>query len=287
MSATIEPISPTSRTAATTSIAAEIEAMGPWFHNLHLPDGTQTCPQHFLGDFPAFKWSEISPQLPADMSGWSCLDIGCNAGFYTFALAARGAQVLGIDVDERYLRQAEWALGQFGFDDRVRFERMQVYDLARTNERFDLVLFMGVLYHLRYPMLGLDIVSQKVKRLMLFQTLTMPGEEVYEDTDGHDFHDRELMCGAGWPKLAFLEHRFGGDPTNWWAPNHAACEAMLRSAGMRIISRPAHEFYLCEPDHDRPSCVSTWNAQELLSATGCSAYRDKISNSGGIHGQQQ
>jgi tRNA (mo5U34)-methyltransferase len=65
-----------------------------------------------------------------------------------------------------------------------------------------------------------------------------------------------------------LEHGFAGDPTNHWAPNHAAVEAMLRAAGMRIVARPADEFYLCEPNPSRPSCIATWNAAELLSATG-------------------
>lgn len=250
------------------SLADEIAALGPWFHNLHLPDGTQTYPDHWLGDFPAFKWREVSGVLPVDLSGWKCLDIGCNAGFYTFELAKRGAEVLGIDLDERYLRQARWAAGQFGVSDRVRFEKMQVYDLARRNERFDLVLFMGVLYHLRYPMLGLDIVCQKVNRLMLFQTLTMPGMEVLEQTWDRGFEERHLLAEPGWPKMAFFENGFAGDPTNWWAPNHAGVEAMLRAAGMRVINRPGHEFYLCEPDPDRPSSVAGWNRAEFLAATG-------------------
>jgi tRNA (mo5U34)-methyltransferase len=263
----------------------DIAALAPWFHNLHLPDGSQTYPDHWLGDFPTVKWNQISPHLPQDLTGWSCLDIGCNAGFYSFALAQRGASVLGIDLDDHYLAQAKWAAKQFGVEDRVYFKRMQVYDLAHyeaasdpdlpiANRKaqiansFDLVLFMGVLYHLRYPMLGLDIVSQKVKRLMLFQTLTMPGEEVFEPTWDRGFDDRELLNNQGWPKMAFLEHHFAGDPTNWWAPNHAAVEAMLRSCGLRIIKRPGHEIYLAEPDPSRPSCVSSWNAAELLSATG-------------------
>src|SRR4051812_9583210 len=160
------------------TLQEEIEALGPWFHNLHLPDGTQTCPNHFFGDFPAFKWKEIESAIPADLSGWTCLDIGCNAGFYTFELAKRGANVLAIDLDERYLKQARWAAKQFGVQDQVRFECAQIYDLAHRDERFDLVLFLGVFYHLRYPMLGLDIVCQKVRRRLLFQTLSMPGEEV-------------------------------------------------------------------------------------------------------------
>ena len=253
-------------------LADDIERLGPWFHNLHLPDGTQTCPDHWLGDFPLFKWRELAPHLPEDLSGWTALDIGCNAGFYTFELVKRGATVLGIDLDERYLRQARWAAEQFGVADRVSFEQLQVYDLARRAERFDLVLFMGVLYHLRYPMLGLDIVSQRVNRLMVFQTLTMPGAEVFEQTWGRTFsaddRDRRLMLEPGWPKMAFLEHGFARDPTNWWCPNHAGVEAMLRSAGMRITGHPGHEMYLCEPNPQRPSCVATWNAAELLAATG-------------------
>src|SRR5256885_1402994 len=104
--------------------ARRARELGPWFHNLHLPDGTQTCPEHWAGDFPAFKWREIAPHVPADLAGWTCLDIGCNAGFYTFELARRGASVLGIDVDEHYLKQARWAAAELGLADRVRFERM-------------------------------------------------------------------------------------------------------------------------------------------------------------------
>jgi tRNA (mo5U34)-methyltransferase len=261
---------PTEKTSDLTQ--QQIDQLGPWFHNLHLPDGTQTRPDHWLGDFPSFKWQQLAPHLPEDLTGWRALDIGCNAGFYTFELARRGANVLGIDLDERYLKQARWASERFDLRRQVCFERMQVYDLARLNEKFDLVLFMGVLYHLRYPMLGIDLVCQHVKRLMVVQTLTMPGEEVFEQTFNRKFmaddRDRRLMLDAGWPKLAFLEHGFNGDPTNWWCANHAAVEAMLRSAGMKIMSRPGHEIYLCEPNPQQPSCAATWNAAELLAATG-------------------
>jgi tRNA (mo5U34)-methyltransferase len=259
---------PPAGAAGPSATREQIAALAPWFHNLHLPHGVQTFPDHYFGDFPAVKFAEIASAIPPDLTGWSCLDIGCNAGFYTFQLAARGARVLGIDSDEHYLRQARWAAQQLAVEDRVRFERMQVYDLARHDEQFDLVLFLGVLYHLRYPMLGLDIVCRKVRRRMLFQTLTTPGDEVLHKTWDRKFDDRELLRDPGWPKVAFFEHGFAGDPTNWWAPNGAACEAMLRSAGMRVVGRPGHEFYLCEPDAQRPSCVTTWNATEFLAATG-------------------
>src|SRR3954470_16407725 len=108
----------------------QVEALGPWFHNLHLPGGVQTVPDHFLGgDFPTFKWQQIRDAIPQDLAGWRVLDVGCNAGFYSFELARRGASVLAIDVDPHYLAQARWAAKQFGLQDRIEFRQLQVYDL--------------------------------------------------------------------------------------------------------------------------------------------------------------
>jgi tRNA (mo5U34)-methyltransferase len=224
-----------------------IEALGPWFHNLHLPDGTQTVPEHPLGDFPSYKWEHLAPRLPARMDGWRALDIGCNAGYYTFELAKRGAEVVGIDVDARYLAQARWAAREYGLTDRVTFRQMQVYDLARRAETFDLVLFMGVFYHLRHPLLALEVVAPLARRLLVFQTLTLPGMETVHDTGDRAIMDRADLLEPGWPKMAFVEHRFAGDPTNWWIPNHAGVEAMLRSVGLEVVERPGHEIYLCAP----------------------------------------
>lgn len=248
------------------SIEQQIEALSPWFHNLHLPNGLQTAANHSLGDFPFFKWKEIAPFIPEDLNDWNALDIGCNAGFYTFELARRGARVTGIDIDPHYLDQAHWAAARYGLEERVTFKRMQVYELARDTTQYDLVLFMGVFYHLRYPLLALDIVASKVQSMMIFQTLTIPGTDVYEQFDSN-INKREMLLEPGWPRMAFVEHRFAGDPTNWWIPNHAGVEAMLRSAGLRVTGYPGHEIYRCEPDPDMPSCIRTWNSAEYESVT--------------------
>jgi tRNA (mo5U34)-methyltransferase len=226
---------------------AQIEALAPWFHNLHLPGGVQTAPGHQFGDFPAFKWDKVAHSLPQDLSGWTALDIGCNAGFYTFELARRGAQVLGIDIEEHYLKQAEWAARLYGLSDRVSFQLGHVYELAKLQRKFDFVWFTGVFYHLRYPMLALDLVRSVTGKLMMFQTMTMPGDHVVDAPEDMTLDERPLMLEAGWPKMAFIEHKLANDSSNWWAPNHACVEAMLRSAGYRVLSRPEHEFYFCEP----------------------------------------
>jgi tRNA (mo5U34)-methyltransferase len=223
----------------------ELRGLAPWFHNLHLPDGRQTAPDHPLGDFPGFKWAQIGPELPKDMTGMRALDIGCNAGFYSLALARRGASVLGIDVDPHYLRQAEWARAQFGVPaDQLILRRMQVYELASVRETFDVVLFLGVLYHLRYPLLALDIVAERVRDLLVLQTLTMPDEEIAEPPPDLSLGERHRMLEPGWPKMAFIERRLEDDPTNWWAPNRACVEAMLRSAGLEVIGSPGHEIQI-------------------------------------------
>jgi tRNA (mo5U34)-methyltransferase len=224
---------------------AEIGALAPWFHNLHLPDGRQTAPDHPLGDFPSFKWAEVAPHVPQDLTGWTALDIGCNAGFYSFELARRGARVTGLEVDAHYLRQARWAARLYEVD--VEFRQGDVYDLVDTSERWDLVLFMGVLYHLRHPLLGLDAVAAATRRLLVLQTLTMPGDERIDTPRDVDIDERDRLLAPGWPTMAFIERMLANDETNWWAPNAACVEAMARSAGLRVDARPGHEIWLCSP----------------------------------------
>jgi tRNA (mo5U34)-methyltransferase len=244
--------------------------LGPWFHNLHLPGGLQTRPDHPLGDFPRFKWEEIGAVLPQDLTGLRALDLGCNAGYYSFELARRGAEVVALDLDPHYLRQARWAADVMGLADRIHFVRRSVYGLDELDGTFDVVLFLGVFYHLRHPLLGLDVVSRRVSRngVLVFQTLTMPGEEVAEPPDDVDLDGREVLLEPGWPRMAFVERRLAGDPTNWWAPSHAACEAMLRSAGMEVVDRPGHEIYVCRRRDDVDPVIESLVEHELRQVRG-------------------
>jgi tRNA (mo5U34)-methyltransferase len=269
---------------ALTGLAADAEQLAPWFHNVHLPDGTQTAPDHPLGDFPTFKWLQIAPHLPEDLSGWTVLDLGCNSGFYSVKLAQRGAHVTALDKDPHFLRQARWVIEKFELNDRIEVQEGQVYDLARWKKTFDLVLFMGVFYHLRYPLLALDLVAQRTSRLLMFQTLTMPGNESVLPPDDLDLDSRDAMSSAGWPKMAFIEKSLAGDPTNWWAPNHACIEAMLRSTGLSITSRPGHEMYVCQPS--RSGRTRGWDQGELISAIAATDMMSDLQDESQRHSQQ-
>ena len=222
-----------------------IEALGPWFHNMNLA-GVWTAPDHFLGDYPAQKFKHFAPHLPHDLRGKSVLDIGCNAGFYAIEMKRRGAnRVLGIDSDKRYLEQARLASDVLGFDD-IEFAKLDVYDVGAIGETFDLVIFMGVLYHLRHPLLALDLIREHVaKDLMLFQSMQRGSKFVIELDDDYDFEETGIFFESNFPKLHFVEREYSHDWTNWWVPNRACTEAMLRSAGFTIDERIEEEVYLC------------------------------------------
>lgn len=225
----------------------QIEQLGPWFHNLTLL-GVQTAPDHFLGDYPAVKWRNFETALPYDLSGKSVLDIGCNAGFYSLEMKRRGAaRVLGIDHDELYLKQARFAAATLGVD--VEFREMSVYELASLGEQFDLVLFMGVFYHLRHPLLALDILRQHVaKDWIVFQSMLRGSRTRPAIDKDYPFWKTDMFEQPGYPKMHFVEEMYSGDPTNWWIPNRACAEAVLRSAGFRVVDHPEPEVFVCRCD---------------------------------------
>ena len=264
---------------------------GPWFHNLALPDGAggmfETAPNHPLGDFPRFKWDAIAPHVPADLAGVNALDIGCNAGFYALELAKRGAAVTALDHDPRYLAQAKWAASKLDLPTPPTFRAGSVYDLARVRsgdgggepERFSLIWFMGVLYHLRHPLLALDILAERCEPdgTMIFQTLTLPEPDRHaEGGPGLGFgdpknvrlHERLALRSPGFPTLAFIEREFEDDPTNWFLADAPACRAMLRSAGFEIAAEvPDQEVFVCRRREDA-GYVDGLRRAELRAATG-------------------
>ncbi len=237
-------------TMSRTELEARVRALDPWFHDLDL-NGVRTAPHHFLGDYPRLVWRLLAPALPADLSGKTVLDIGCNAGFFSIELKRRGAaRVVGVDFDPRYLEQARLAAEVSGVE--VELRQLSVYDVASLGEKFDVVLFMGVLYHLRHPLLALDLVRAHVaKDLVVFQSMLRGSESRFRAEKDYPFSERDVFDHPAWPKLHFVEQKYADDETNWWIPNRACAEAMLRSAGFAPEAVPGTEIYLCrvaEPD---------------------------------------
>jgi len=226
------------------AIRARVRELGEWFHNIDLA-GVQTAPAHFLGDYPAVKWRRFAHAIPESLCGRTVLDIGCNAGFYSIEMKRRGAErVLGVDSDERYLAQARFAAEVSGVD--IDFRQLSVYELPALGERFDLVLFMGVLYHLRHPLLALDLLHDRVVgELLVFQSMLRGSSNVPDLERDYSFQQTAQFDDPAYPRLYFVEHEYASDPTNWWIPNRACAEAMLRSAGFDIVDHPEDEVFIC------------------------------------------
>jgi tRNA (mo5U34)-methyltransferase len=239
-------------------LCQQIAALGDWFHNINL-NGVCTAPGHFLGDYPAVKWKSIAPALPEDLGGASVLDIGCNGGFYCIEMKRRAAgRVLGVDVDDRYLAQARFAAKQLDLE--IEFQKASVYDVASLPGQFDYVLFMGIFYHLRYPLYALDQIIKKVRHRLIFQTMLRGSEELREWKNDYHFWEKDIFRVPEFPCMYFIEKNYAGDPTNWWIPNRAAAEAMLRSSGLEIVAHPENETWICEP---RSACR---NGQYIVDA---------------------
>jgi tRNA (mo5U34)-methyltransferase len=237
-------------------IERRVKELGKWFHNLDLR-GVQTAPDHFLGDYPRFKFETFAHAVPQDLRGKSVLDIGCNAGFYSIEMKKRGAdRVVGIDFDDTYLEQARFAAEVSEIE--IEFRKLSVFDVGALGEKFDVVIFMGVLYHLRHPLLALDLIREHVAgNMLIFQSMQRGSSEIFETEEDYPFAQTEIFEEPDFPCAYFIEKQYSEDPTNWWIPNRSCAEAMLRSAGFRIEEHPEEEVYVCriDPAWDEPGAV--------------------------------
>ena len=233
-------------------IQRRVRELGPWFHNLDLA-GVLTAPDHFLGDSPATKWRTFAHAIPGDLRGKTVLDIGCNAGFYAMEMKRRGAaRVVAVDSDEDYLEQARFAAEVNGIE--IDFRRLSVYDVGALGERFDYVLFLGVLYHLRHPLLALDLLREHVVGdVLVFQSLMRGSSQSYPVENDYPFEETGVFKDPRFPRMFFIEHEYSHDWTNWWIPNYACAEAMLRNAGFEIVDRPEAEVLICRAAELRSS----------------------------------
>jgi len=245
-------------------VQKRIQELGDWFHNMNL-GGVTTAPNHFLGDYPRVKWSRFSVAIPEDLRGKTVLDIGCNAGFYALEMKKRGAdRVLGIDSSDHYLQQAKFASEVTGL--KIELANLSVYDVADLGEKFDLVLFLGVLYHLRHPLLALDLLRRHVvKDQLIVQSMLRGNCEVEPIEPDYPFEETGIFERSGFPQMYFIEKQYSHDPTNWWIPNRACLEAMLRSAGFDIVAHPEPEVFVTKVSRKEPEVP----AEERVEVASC------------------
>ncbi len=188
----------------------------PWAHRIDLGNGIVTP-----GEWDTTEGLRRL-RMPEDLAGRTVLDVGCWDGFYSFEAERRGAKrVLATDSFVwRSGRKQGFLLAREALGSRVEDQEIDVLDLSPEQVgTFDVVLFLGVLYHMRHPMLALERVASVTGRLLIVETVI------------------DLLWVPAKALAFYPGSELGEDPTNWFGPTPAALEAMLRAVGFKHVER--------------------------------------------------
>jgi tRNA (mo5U34)-methyltransferase len=227
-------------TSEKTIISETVKELSPWFHNYEIAAGVWTNPSgQFPGiEYPLQRWRLIQPLLP-EVRGKSCLDVGCSSGFFSLKLKELGAAyVLGVDSGEqpKAIEQAQFAARTLALE--VDFRVMSAYDLGTLGQKFDLILFMGLFYHLRHPLVALEALRAVCSGTLLFQSITTHHKNGLRDLNSPYSGDVDLLSpilnNDEFPSLRFVEGTLNGDVSCWFIPNMPAVAAILRSSGFEL-----------------------------------------------------
>jgi tRNA (mo5U34)-methyltransferase len=202
-------------------LRAEVARLG-WFHTIDLGNGIITPGR----DESRRKLGWI--HLPDDLRGRTVLDVGAWDGFFSFEAERRGAsRVLAVDGPAwsepawgpgGYGTKAPFELARRALGSRVEDRTIELDQIApETVGRFDVVLFLGVLYHLKHPWPALERVASVCDDLLIVETHA-------------DLLDLRRPAMALYPGA-----ELAGDASNWWGPNLAALIAMLREEGFARV----------------------------------------------------
>jgi tRNA (mo5U34)-methyltransferase len=230
------------------AVQREVEALGWWYHHFELPSGVWTGDGEPPAYDPIERWELIEPHLPNDLEGKSVLDVGGNSGYFSLRMKQRGAgRCVMVEPVVEFVEQANFVFEQFDVDVEVVNEDVHAYCLT-TDERFDYVLFLGLFYHLKYPVLVLDRLAEMTTELIFFQShIQGPPAETAEPGGLGDV-EREDLQSASFSRMSFIEGAYRDDLSNWWVPNYEALEPLARSAGLKVLARPHPELLVAEPE---------------------------------------
>lgn len=205
-----------------------------WYHNIYLGNGLSTI-QHGRGHHE-FVFELFDKVLPASLGGLSVLDVGNNAGYFALQAKLRSAaHVVGTKCCQEFLDHAEQIRKIWGVE--IDYRLMDVHDIAKLGHTFDIVVFAGILYHLKHPLQVIEDLGRTCNDAILLET------EVIKDDPRNCVVVRQgqpterQVATKGMMK--FIEGtELNGDPTNWWVPDTECVMGMLRTAGFVNISRP-------------------------------------------------
>jgi tRNA (mo5U34)-methyltransferase len=229
---------------ARAEMAKTLDRLGPWYHNVEFAPGIMSNPSN--ADYPASRWRVLDQDIPTDLCGKSVLDIGCNSGFFSLEMKKRGAaRVVGVDIMPHLLAQSRFASHWFGLP--LELYECGAYDVRSLESKFDIVVFIGVLYHLKHPLYALEQISSICNEAMYFQSAVRGPLGDIEPLDDYPAAEAAVFDQPAWPKLYFIEKKFNGDESNWWFATRSCLKAMVRTSGFGDVQDTSNpEIFVCK-----------------------------------------
>jgi len=240
---------------AESELEKKIQELKPWFQNITLGK-FQTRSEK---EFSQKQWEIFESYIPKDLKGKKVLELACNAGFFSLNMKKRGAEVVGVDQSPKYLEQAKF-VAQYN-DFKIDYRLQNIYDFVLNNkELFDYVIFFGVFYHLRYPLLVFDRLAEFTKEKLFFHTVIknhpsatirygkpqMNDKKKFIIPEDISRTEKEIYHHPDFPQAYFIEKKMGDDLGNWWVYNDACIRAMLRSSGFRNVESLPYNIFVCD-----------------------------------------
>jgi tRNA (mo5U34)-methyltransferase len=199
--------------------------------------------------------------LPKNMEGKRVLDIGAYEGFFTFECERRGGDITAMDVIGP--SQSGFSVAHELIRSTARHVQQSVYNLHPEKiGQFDIVLFLGVFYHLRHPLLALDRIYSVCKDLLILESQIC--DHCFIDQNGHPRSLSSLSPDLEKLPIAqfYPYDELNGDPSNWWSPNLIALEKIIETSGFEpelVFSNGVRVVFHCKKKSKRPP----WVEQEV------------------------
>ncbi|QFT83281.1 tRNA (mo5U34)-methyltransferase (plasmid) [Roseovarius sp. THAF27] len=209
-----------------------------WFHAIRLYDDFVTGGP----DRTAEKLTVLDTiGLPRDMTGMRVLDIGAWDGFFSFEAERRGAAEV-ISLDHVAEEATGFPIAAEALQSKVSWRQRNIYHLdPKDIGTFDIVLCLGVIYHLRHILLGLDRVRGVMNQggLLFVETASIDGH-VMRNSGGFGKLADAAPDADQTPLLQLYPGKeLGKDPTNFFAPNRAGLDGLLKAAEFSVVNSTA------------------------------------------------
>lgn len=228
----VEPPNPRSKTET----EAFLKKFQYWYQRIYLGNSVYSWSPTFHENV----WNHVQPAFPDSLKGKNVLDVGANAGFFSISASRLGAEkVIALEIIPEYIEQGEFCSSVWNAN--VEYRSVDIDEIEKLDTRFDVIIFLAILYHLKNPLKTLETVGKVCSDAIVLETEVVPPDErnaIYARW-GRRGVTPITRLNTGFMK--FIESdELNDDPSNWWIPDIEALMGMMRVAGFKYFSEPIY-----------------------------------------------